>query len=332
MTHIPPSLHPQELVAAGLFVGAIAAVYLFAIRALIRLGLERRGHRPAPTLRQRRLRWVLFVVAGFGVVCIAYGCFIEPYWPDVTHVRIDSAKLPPGGRPIRIVHFSDLHCDPRPRLESRLPDLITAQHPDLILYTGDSLNSPKGLPILRELLTRLAAIAPTIVVRGNWDVWFWNGLNLFGGTGVLELNGQVVPIRVDRTVLWVAGSAVDDETGIARALQRIPTGAFTILAYHYPDEIERVAARGDVDLYCAGHTHGGQIALPGYGALLTCSRFGKRYEAGLYRVGSTWLYVNRGIGMEGGFAPRARFCARPELTVIEIAPEAHASPPPPGAR
>lgn len=61
------------------------------------------------------------------------------------------------------------------------------------------------------------------------------------------------------------------------------------------------------------------MALPFYGALVTLSKFGKRYEAGLYHEGDTWLYVNRGIGMEGGPAPRVRFCARPELTILEIA-------------
>jgi hypothetical protein len=75
-----------------------------------------------------------------------------------------------------------------------------------------------------------------------------------------------------------------------------------------------------VDLYCAGHTHGGQVALPLYGALITFSKYGKKYEAGLYREGETWLYVNRGIGMEGGSTPRVRFWAPPEVTVIEVSP------------
>jgi len=75
-----------------------------------------------------------------------------------------------------------------------------------------------------------------------------------------------------------------------------------------------------VDLYCAGHTHGGQVALPFYGALVTFSKYGKRFETGLYRVGETRLYVSRGIGMEGGKIPRVRFCSRPEVTVIEIHP------------
>jgi uncharacterized protein len=100
----------------------------------------------------------------------------------------------------------------------------------------------------------------------------------------------------------------------------VPPGAFTILLYHTPDEILDVAATHRVDLYCAGHTHGGQVALPFYGALVTLSKFYKKYERGLHREGSTWLYVTRGIGMEGGPAPRVRFLARPEVTVIELAP------------
>jgi uncharacterized protein len=101
-------------------------------------------------------------------------------------------------------------------------------------------------------------------------------------------------------------------------MKEVPPDAYSIFVYHYPDEIYAVA--GKVDLYCAGHTHGGQVALPLYGALLTLSRFGKRFEAGLYEVDGTQLYVNRGIGMEGSGAPRVRFFARPEITVYEIGP------------
>ena len=75
---------------------------------------------------------------------------------------------------------------------------------------------------------------------------------------------------------------------------------FTVMLYHYGDAVEELATPGNVDLLLAGHTHGGQVALPFYGALVTFARFGKRYEGGLYRVRDTWLYVNRGIGMEGG--------------------------------
>ncbi len=74
----------------------------------------------------------------------------------------------------------------------------------------------------------------------------------------------------------------------------------------------------NVDLYLAGHTHGGQIALPIYGALITLSKFGKKYESGMYTVDDTILYVNRGIG---GHASAVRFFARPEITVFEVGPK-----------
>jgi predicted MPP superfamily phosphohydrolase len=77
----------------------------------------------------------------------------------------------------------------------------------------------------------------------------------------------------------------------------------------------------NVDLYLCGHTHGGQVALPLYGALVTLSKFGKKYESGMYTVGDTILYVNRGIGMEGGLTPKVRFLARPEITVFDIVPK-----------
>jgi uncharacterized protein len=60
---------------------------------------------------------------------------------------------------------------------------------------------------------------------------------------------------------------------------------------------------------------------PFYGALVTLSRFDKRFESGLYREGCMRLYVNRGLGMDGGYLPRVRFCARPEITLIEPRPE-----------
>jgi hypothetical protein len=93
-----------------------------------------------------------------------------------------------------------------------------------------------------------------------------------------------------------------------------------VLLYHAPDPILEMADAG-VDVVLSGHTHGGQVRLPFYGALITLARHGKRFDMGLYRVKETWLYVSRGLGMEGGLAPRVRFLARPEITVIDLVPE-----------
>ena len=273
----------------------------------------------------RRRPWALRVVLGIvsaGALAVGYGFFVEPYWPQVTHCVVPSSHLKPGSPPIRVVLISDLHSDPKPRLEDRLPVLIAAEHPDLIVYTGDSINTERALPVFQGCMRRLAAIAPTFAVRGNWDTWYWGDADLFGGTGVRELDGQAVPVELPGAVVWVAGIAVGHESLAGRAVKEIPAGSPALFLYHYPyPDVLPDEARGAIDLQCAGHTHGGQVALPLYGAILTLSKYGKKYEAGLYRVGPGFMYVTRGVGLEGGGAPRVRFFARPEIAVIEIVPE-----------
>jgi predicted MPP superfamily phosphohydrolase len=299
------------LVFAGVVVWVLVAAAGIVVRQVSQLA--RRQAKPSLS----RYEMAVLVLAGAGVLCIAYGRWVEPYRLEVTHIPLASPKLSAASRPIRIVQLSDLHCDPQQRLEPRLPAVVAAERPDLIVFTGDAINSPGALPGFQSLLRQLAALAPTYVVRGNWDAWYWRHLDLFGGTGAVELQGSAVEVSVAGTRLWLAGAGVEEEDRIGAALSAVPPGAYTILLYHYPDEIEGLPRR-KVDLYCAGHTHGGQVALPLYGALITLARHGKRYEAGLYRVGETWLYVNRGIGMEGGAVPRVRFWARPEVTVFEL--------------
>jgi uncharacterized protein len=313
-------MQPIEQFRIVVFLGVVVLVYVLAAGILVRLISRRFGRTTIPQgRRQVWFRRIILALAALGTLCIAHGFLIEPNWLQVTHARIVSPKLPKGSRPIRIVHVSDLHCESKARLEGRLPGVIADEKPDLIVFTGDSLNEPEGLPVFKACMAKLAEIAPTFAVRGNWDAWYWSHLDLFGGTGARELKGEAVKVDVRGTPVWIAGVPGEGEGSIGTILDAIPPGEFSVFLHHYPDEIEQVAAR-KVDLYCAGHIHGGQIALPFYGALVTLSKYGKRFEAGLYRVGETRLYVNRGIGMEGGEAPRVRFCARPEVTVIEVHP------------
>ena len=305
---------------AFIFIAAVLFVYLLAALAFGRIVLRRMGLARAASRRIACAERTSLVLASAGLLCIAYGYFVEPYRLTVTRHRVVTAKLARGSRPVRLIHISDLHSDPTPRLEGRLPEVIAAERPDLIVYTGDSINSPAGLPVFRDCLKRLAQVAPTFVVRGNWDSWFWPALDRFGGTGARELKNEAVRFETAGASIWIAGVPVMGEEQFEETFANVPPGAFIVLLHHDPDLIKEAAAK-KIDLYCAGHTHGGQVALPLYGALITLSKYGKKYEAGLYREGETTLYVNRGIGMEGGPAPRVRFWARPEVTVIEIVPE-----------
>lgn len=303
-----------QLLILQLFVTAVALTLLGAAVSVFWLFCERFMGLTPPGRKLRRARALLAWTGGLGVGCIAYGYFIEPYWLEVTRHRLEVPHLK---GPVKIVHVSDLHCEGK-RLEDEMVERVAAEKPDLIVFSGDALNKPAGLPLFRATMQKLAVIAPTFGVAGNWDSWYWKDLHPLDDTGVRALNGDVAELEVRGQKVRIGGLAVENEEAVPKVLEGLGKDALTVFLYHYPDEIERV--RGHADLYCAGHTHGGQVALPFYGALITLSKFGKRFEGGLYHEGSTWLSVNRGLGMEGGAAPRVRFCARPEVTVLEVHP------------
>jgi len=302
------------------FLAVLGTVYGLAFWFVLSAACRKLASRKVDRSRPRKvLEWSVRLLAAVGLLCMGYGYFIEPYWLEVTRVRIDTPKLPAGTAPIRLVHISDLHCDPKQRLEDDLPGHIEALHPDVIVFTGDSINSRGGLANFRRCMKRLADVAPAYAVEGNWDVYHFRDVPLFAGTGVRLLRCGARRVEVGGASLWVAGLAAGRGREVDKALAAVPDGALTVFLYHYPDLIYVLADR-DVDVCCAGHTHGGQVALPWVGGLICVSKYGRRFERGLHRVEGTWMYVSRGIGMEGGPFPRVRFGARPEVTVIDIHP------------
>ncbi len=300
----------------GIFAGA-GVTLLFWISRFLR-------KKPRPLKRSEQ---ALLLLGAAGLACLAYGYFIEPYWPQITHTVIKTEKLPRGAAPIRLVLLSDIHSDPTVRLEHRLAAMIVPLKPHAILFAGDSVNSPEGLPNFKRALSSLAVVAPTFVARGNWDA-FWPALDFFGGTGARDLQGRAERLLMGGNSIWIAGldvrpeSLADRQARAGRSLRQIPSKELIIFIHHYPypDTLSE-ADQKRVDLFGAGHVHGGQVALPFYGAILTLSRFGKQFERGLYEIESGMkLYVSRGIGMEGGMAPRVRFFSRPEIAVLELVP------------
>jgi len=101
---------------------------------------------------------------------------------------------------------------------------------------------------------------------------------------------------------------------LEKALKGVPTGATVVLLAHEPDYADEVAADGRVSLQLSGHSHGGQVRLPFIGPPFL-PYLGRKYPAGLYRVGEMWLYVNRGVGL---VRPAVRFNCRPEVTLLRL--------------
>ena len=279
-------------------------------------------------------RWRTPALAGLTVfqvgifALLVYGTAIEPFRTQVSRVEVTSTKLADPDAPLRIVQLSDLHVERLTRRERALPALVAGLSPDIIVLTGDYLNSsyntdPCALADLRSLLSQFHAPC------GVYAVWSAHGPDrvellrpMFAELGITLLEDRAVEVTTGGHRLWLVGltwlrSMAGDASTLSALLSGIPRGAFTLLLYHTPDLMPQAAALG-VDLYLAGHTHGGQWRIPGFGAVLTSSRYWKRYEAGHYRQGNTDLYVSRGLGMEGSGAPRARFFCPPEVVLLEL--------------
>ncbi len=270
------------------------------------------------TFTKSKLASIIHVLAIAGIVCLAHSYFIEPYWIDVRHVHIHSNKL--INTSLTIVQISDLHCDKKIRNENELIQIINAIKPDVIVFTGDAINTHEALPTFKKTLASLQANLGKFAVRGNFDVWHPKNPNLFKDTGFKELDAELVSLKKKDARFSIMGIGVDNNFRDTSFLKRMNENDYNILLFHYPG-INEELPDVPVDLFLSGHTHGGQISLPFYGALVTLSKYGKKYESGRYNIGQRILYVNRGIGMEGGFAPRIRFWARPEITVFHIEPK-----------
>jgi predicted MPP superfamily phosphohydrolase len=253
-----------------------------------------------------------------------YGFMVEPLRLTVSRIEI---QVPGLSHPARIVQLSDIHVERTTKRERELPAVVAGLNPDLIVMTGDYPNETyAGDDLagenLRELVSQLHAPLGIYAVNGNVEEPWMMPL-LFKKQDIHILNDEVVRIPELGEHFTIIGlSYVDqtvDEMTLNRLMQKVQPDDFTLLLYHKPD-LAYAARDCGIDLYLTGHTHGGQVRLPIIGALYTNSIYGKTFEMGLYHLGAMTMYVNRGLGMTGGSAPRVRFLAPPEVVVIDLVP------------
>lgn len=325
----------QAFLALGFAVFVVLVFYLEARWLIHVLWRRRRGSGTCPPWGKdgfwqgfwpvsspracKALTVLLNAAAGVGLLCVLWGWVVEPAWIEVTTVNLESSKIKPGTGRIRVVQLSDFHAGAKPFNETRAVGIVNALQPDLVVFTGDSINAPEGLKVVREAFQGLKPAFGTFLVSGNYDLGMIPE-GAFRGLPVVELESGSRDIDIRGTRVRVSGLSLVNEPDFRFLMGMLRTApAYDIFLFHYSDLIDQAAA-ANVDLYLAGHTHGGQVRLPFYGALVTLSSTGKKYESGLYRVGPTAMYVSRGLGMEGGWAPRVRFLCRPEIVVLDIYP------------
>jgi len=264
-----------------------------------------------------------------GTALAIYALWLEPQRLTVTRQSLRSPKLA-SGPPLVLVHFGDVHIERITERERVLLKAIEEMHPDLIAFSGDFLSTsyvrdPAAWEACRWLFFQLRAPLGVFVVAGSPAVDRPEILpRLLAGTPVRWLQNERVTLRAGARTIEVIGVTCThrpfvDAPVLERLLAEAPQGetAFRILLYHTPDLAPDAAPSG-IDLQLSGHTHGGQVRLPGYGALVTASLYGKAFEMGRYEVGDMTLYVTRGVGLEGTLAPRVRFLCPPEIVRWEL--------------
>lgn len=300
------------------------AILLIAILGMIRWFVPRPGR-----LRMPRSYWGIPFVFNLAVSgCLIDGLIVEPLSVRTENIAIASENWRAGAAPLRIVHISDMHIERLTRRERDAVQIVNDLDADLILMTGDYLNisfvrDPEARRAFRDFASRLRSRYGIYAAWGNTDLPAWRD-ELFAGTDVTILEDEVATLHIGGQPVSLLGLNVHhrfidmDRAKLNQMAQLLPEDGFNILLYHTPDLMPQAAETGQFDLYLAGHTHGGQIRLPWYGAIVTASIFGKQYEAGQYQEGRTTLYVNRGLGFEGGYAPRVRFLCPPEISVITV--------------
>jgi predicted MPP superfamily phosphohydrolase len=265
-----------------------------------------------------------------GLGCVSYGHWVEPHWLQVMRheVRLSKAGDKP---PLKVLQLSDFHASPVVSLEfiREAIHLGLKQQPDLILLTGDFISDQfnQSAPYV-EILSALAAVAPTFACLGNHDGGQWaatSGQGYDNTTFVCDVLTKAkvtllhnaahsVRIRDWNLTLVGVGDLWAEEMQPALAFAQMPTSGSdaTLLLSHNPDS--KAALKPYAwDLMFCGHTHGGQVYLPLVGAPIVPVQ-DKNFIAGLYRWDNRWIHITRGVGNLLG----VRFNCRPEVSLLTL--------------
>jgi uncharacterized protein len=282
---------------------------------------------------------ILVAIAAAGALCVAYGVVIERRAYRTVRYRLDI--LPAAGpETLTVLHLSDLHFTRRDGRKRRF--LAGLPRPDVVVVTGDILGGPEAVE------TAVAGLHP---VRGRLASWFVLGSNDYFVPKWINPIGYFMPLahrrrRKARVSRWRDLTAMlendgwTDLTNVRRPLEldglpvellglddahidrhdlrvapRTEPDRFGVAVMHSPDSVPEAVACG-YDLAFAGHTHGGQVALPVVGPLVTNSAMPRRLASGLIRIAGCALSLSAGLGTSK-FAP-FRFLVPPEATILEL--------------
>ncbi|MEG0377125.1 MAG: metallophosphoesterase [Eubacterium sp.] len=274
----------------------------------------------------KAMKKLMITVGALCTVMAATGVYmfkIEPKMLTLKTVEMDFSNSE-APQHLKIIQFSDTHLSDAftmTQLEETVRK-INKQNPDIVLFTGDLMDRAAAY----ETQDEAAAVLSEIQARmGKYAVW---GNHDYGGGGVrvyadmmaeagftlLENQNELIPLAEDKT-LEITGldDALLGDPDLSMLTER--TGDFRLVMAHEPDLVEEINEDyADMDLVVSGHSHGGQVWIPGKGALVK-TPMAEDYSRGAYDLGFTKLYVNPGLGTT---KIAARLMNPPEITVFEL--------------
>ena len=301
---------------------------------------------------------------------LLWASLVERRWYALR--QVSAPVLPPGSKPIRALHFSDLHMAPWQREKQEWIRSLAAFAPDLVVDTGDNLGHRRGFDGVRHALEPFNG-TPGVFVNGSNDYFGptpKNPLRYFTGPsaiqtkpanldtaeltdffrndlGWIDLNNTAGALTINGTRLELFGvddphrdyDRLDKATGALDELRasevtdaawlgdvsardsNVPTVTVGVAHAPYRRILDSFVTNG-ASMIFAGHTHGGQVCVPGMGALVTNCDLPRRQAKGL----STWThalrvaYLNVSAGLGTSVYAPVRFACRPEATLVTLVP------------
>ncbi len=275
--------------------------------------------------RKMRLSLVLLILV-FLAIWTVWGNLTV----GVTHYGVGSSRIPESFDNFRIAVISDLHNAEFGKDNEDIVRKVSQQSPDIIVFTGDLVDSNKtDIDLAVSLAKQLMEIAPCYFVMGNHEVWLFSRYEELQqkliDVGVIVLRNEVIEITRNEETIQIAGLDDPDyyDTDIymhsiildEHIKEMNLTDDYCILLSHRP-EVFDIYVANDIDLVLSGHTHGGQIRIPFLGGYYAPNQ-GRwpKYDAGKFTENFTTMIVSRGIG--NSIIP-IRINNRPEIVIVEL--------------
>jgi predicted MPP superfamily phosphohydrolase len=256
-----------------------------------------------------------------GLVVSTYGCTLRRWFFVTRHIDVEVRGLDARFDGYTIAQLSDLHIGAFTPLwwGQRWVRATNARNADLVVVTGDMVTS--GVAFHEDIAALLGGLRGkdgVYAIMGNHD-YFGEGeplVSLLRAGGVHVLRNESTLLERDGAKLFLAG--IDDtwtkRANLDTALAKRPEGVPTVLLAHDPDRFPNAVER-KVDVVLSGHTHGGQIAVPFLARFVNASKLAHEFHLGLYKLGTSTLYVHGGLGTTG---PPVRLGVAPSIALIRL--------------